>query len=96
MTYKIKPTSTFKKEYKLAKKRGLDLSLINEVIDLLAQGQTLPEKYNDHDLLGNYKGYRECHIQTDWLLIYQYDNGNCYLYLARTGTHSDLFGKNRK
>ena len=58
---------------------------------LWPEGKTLEAKYKDHALTGNYKGYRECHIQPDWLLIYQYDNNELYLYLARTGTHSDLF-----
>ena len=91
MKYEIKPSHTFKKELKQAQKRGLDISKLVSVVNALAEGKTLEVKYKDHALTGNYKGYRECHIQPDWLLIYQYDNNELYLYLARTGTHSDLF-----
>ena len=89
MKYQLKPTSRFKQDIKTAKKRGYDLSLLTEVIDLLAAGEQLPPKYKDHNLIGNYKGFRECHIQPDWLLIYEISEN--VLYLARTGTHSDLF-----
>ena len=89
MKYQLKPTSRFKQDIKAAKKRGYDLSLLTEVIDLLAAGEQLPPKYKDHNLIGNYKGFRECHIQPDWLLIYEVSEN--VLYLARTGTHSDLF-----
>lgn len=91
MKYEIKPSHTFKKELKQAQKRGLDISKLISVVNTLAEGKILEAKYKDHALTGNYKGYRECHIQPDWLLIYQYDNDALYLYLARTGTHSDLF-----
>lgn len=93
MKYKIKPSATFKKEVKTAQKRNLDLSLLTKVIDMLADGIPLPAIHRDHNLHGDFKGYRECHIQNDWLLIYKYGSadGTLYLYLARTGTHSDLF-----
>ena len=91
MKYEIKVSNTFKKDVRLAQKRNLDLSQLGKVIDLLAAGQPLPRKYKDHPLTGNYKGYRECHIQPDWLLIYQYHHEDLYLYLTRTGSHSDLF-----
>jgi mRNA interferase YafQ len=64
-----------------------------EVITLLAKGEPLPGKYKDHALLGNFKGLRECHITADWLLLYEIDDDKLYLYLTRTGTHSDLFEK---
>ena len=89
MKYQLKPTSKFKQDIKTAKKRGYDLSLLTEVLDILAAGEQLPPKYKDHNLIGNYKGFRECHIQPDWLLIYEVSEN--VLYLARTGTHSDLF-----
>ncbi len=89
--YGIVPTSMFKKDLKLAKKRGYDLSLLDKVIDTLAKGQPLDEKYRDHNLVGNYKGCRECHITPDWLLIYEILENELILYLTRTGTHSDLF-----
>lgn len=89
--YGVVLTSMFKKDFKLAKKRGYDISLLNNVIDILASGQPLAEKYKDHSLVGNYKGCRECHITPDWLLIYEIDDNKLFLYLTRTGTHSDLF-----
>jgi mRNA interferase YafQ len=71
MTLKITWTSRFKKDYKLAMKRGLPIHELDDVIRILARDETLPEKYRDHLLTGNWKGHRECHIQPDWLLIYK-------------------------
>ena len=68
--YEVKFTTAFKKSYKLMKKRGLDISLLDDVVDKLRQGIPLEEKYKDHGLSGNYEGFRECHIKPDWLLIY--------------------------
>ena len=76
---------------KLAIKRGYDTDLLNEVVTIIAAGKELPEKYRDHPLRGNYGGCRECHITTDWLLIYEISDDELILYLTRTGTHSDLF-----
>ncbi len=73
------------------KKRGLDLSLLDEVVDKLRQGIPLEEKYRDHGLIGNYQGFRECHIKPDWLLIYLIENDILTLTLVDTGSHSDLF-----
>jgi len=84
-------TSTFRKDLKIAKKRGYDLSLIEFVIDELLKENTLPQKYKDHVLTGNYRGFRECHISPDWLLIYVVDKDKLVLIVSRTGTHSDLF-----
>ena len=89
--YEVKFTSAFKKSYKLMKKRGLDLALLDDVIDKLRQGKTLEEKYRDHALTGNYVGFRECHIMPDWLLIYRVFDDKLVLSLTRTGSHSDLF-----
>ena len=91
MKYTIRPTSKFQKDLKRVQKRGYDLSLLTDIIKRLAAGETLPEKNRDHNLSGNYAGCRECHIAPDWLLIYEIDNGELFLYLTRTGTHSDLF-----
>ena len=91
MKYEIIRTSQFKKDYKLSKKRGKDLNLLLTVIKMLANGETLPEKYKDHQLAGGYVGYRECHIQPDWLLIYKQTEKELILTLSRTGMHSDLF-----
>lgn len=67
------------------------MALLQEVVDLLASGETLPDKYRDHSLTGDYNGYRECHVLPDWLLIYRIENDFLILGLTRTGTHSDLF-----
>lgn len=91
--YTVKPTSQFKKDYKLAMKRGLDISLLEDIIAKLALGESLPEKNRDHALNGNWNGYRECHILPDWLLIYKLEDNVLILTLARTGTHSNLFNK---
>ena len=82
-------TSRFKKDLKSIKKRNLNLDLLIDVIDMLAEGKELPEKYRDHELVGNWNGHRECHIQPDWLLIYKIEADIIMLY--RTGSHSDLF-----
>jgi mRNA interferase YafQ len=91
MKYEIKPTNKFKKDLKRLKERGYDICLISEVIKLLANGEVLPEKYCDHNLVGNYINCRECHITPDWLLIYEKYESKLILYLTRTGSHSDLF-----
>ncbi len=91
MKYEIKFTSRFKKDYKLAQKRGLDISALEKVVEMLADGQSLPDEFHDHPLIGNYSGCRECHITPDWLLIYKFFESVLVLELSRTGTHSDLF-----
>lgn len=91
MKYQIEMSTRFKKDYKLAKKRGYNMDLLKEVIDILANGDQLPEKYFDHPLSGDYRGSRECHIEPDWLLIYRIEKDLLVLGLTRTGTHSDLF-----
>ena len=91
--YIVKPTTQFKKDYKLAIKRRLKINLLEDVIASLAIGEPLPEANKDHALTGNWVGHRECHIQPDWLLIYRIEDDVLVLTLARTGTHSDLFGK---
>ena len=93
MNYDIIWTTQFKKDYKLALKRHLDIDLLDDIIRALSQGKTLPEKNKDHALSGNWTGYRECHIQPDWLLIYRIDNDVLVLTLTRNGTHSNLFSK---
>ena len=88
---KVVFSSSFKNDFKLAKKRKFDIKLLNEVIDKLANQEKLDPKYKDHKLSGKYKDYRECHIKPDWLLIYKIENDELELFLLRTGTHSDLF-----
>ena len=89
--YKIVPSNQFKKDLKLTKKRGLNLELLSSVVNTLAEGKHLDEKYRDHSLPGEYQGFRECHIEPDWLLVYRIDGKELELFLFRTGTHSDLF-----
>ena len=89
--YQVKTTTHFKKDYKLAMRRGRKMNLLKEVITLLAMGKPLPEKYKDHALAGNWSGHRECHIQPDWLLVYRIEDDVLVLTLSRTGSHSDLF-----
>ena len=91
--YQVKFTTTYKKIYKLMKKRGLDLSLLDEVVDLLRQGRQLDERYRDHSLSGSFAGFRECHIKPDWLLVYLIENDVLTLTLVDTGSHSDIFKK---
>jgi mRNA interferase YafQ len=91
MNLKVVWTSRFKKDYKLAMKRGLNIDLIDNVIRMLSSNQALPKEYNDHPLNGNWKGFRECHIEPDWLLIYRIEKDVLVLTLQRTGSHSDLF-----
>jgi len=93
MRLTIVPTSRFRKDFRKAVKRGLDISAFEKVVDTLAQQKPLPLSNRDHELSGNFKGYRECHIQSDWLLIYKVYNNELVLSLERTGTHSDLFKK---
>ena len=91
--YKYKPveSSLFKKTRKLAQKRGLDLSLLQEAIVLLSKGEVLPPKYRDHQLRGRLSAFRECHIKGDWLLVYRIIEDKLVLSLHSTGTHADLF-----
>lgn len=91
MRYTIKPSNRFQKDLKIAKKRGYNIDILTEIIKKLAAGEELPAKNKDHQLSGKLANYRECHITPDWLLMYEKDNETLYLYLLRTGTHSDLF-----
>lgn len=91
MKYNVRPSTRFQKDLKSLNKRGYDISLITKVIKDLADGLTLDRKFKDHALSGEYKGCREYHIISDWLLIYEISEKDLFLYLTRTGTHSDLF-----
>lgn len=82
-------TNQFKKDYKLAMKRHLDIDLLDDIIRKLASSEPFPEKNKDHALIGNWTGHRECHIQPDWLLVYRIENDLLVLTLSRTGTHSE-------
>lgn len=81
-------TSKFKKDFKIIKKRHWNIEKLKKVIVILIKKEELPTEYKDHSLQGIYKGYRDCHIEPDWILIYKIESG--VLYLARTGSHSDL------
>lgn len=87
----VHATSKFKKDLKVMMKRGCKPERLWEVVELLRDQQPLPEKNRDHALTGDYTGFRECHIQPDWLLVYRVEDDILILTLARTGTHSDLF-----
>ena len=91
--YDLAVTAQFRKDYKLAKKRGLKMEALAETVTLLAKGEALSEKYRDHSLSGNWIGHRECHILPDWLLIYRIEENVLVLTLTRTGTHSDLLDR---
>ena len=82
-------TTQFKKDYKKAKKSHKNFIILEAVINLLAENQKLPVKYRDHKLSGQYNNYRECHIEPDWLLIYEITQDE--LMLIRLGSHSELF-----
>lgn len=88
---RIVPSQKCNRDVKLAIKRGYNIQLLDDVVEMIAEQQLLPPKYKDHKLIGNYSGCRECHITPDWLLIYEISNEELILYLTRTGTHSDLF-----
>lgn len=90
MKYKVFLTKSFQKDLKRIQKRKCKIEELNNVIDMLTAGQSLPEKYHDHQLVGNLKKFRECHIRPDWLLIYQKIDEKLILVLSRTGSHSDL------
>ena len=89
--FEVVLSNRFRKDLKLAAKRGLRLDELNAIVEQLAAGQTLPERNRDHALTGDYIGCREGHIRPDWLLVYRVDGDALELFLFRTGTHSDLF-----
>ena len=93
MKYELVLSGKFKKGLKSAKKRGLDISLLDSIVDKLLQGMPLEEKYQDHPLKGNGDGFRECHIQSDWLLIYLIEDDKLTLTLVETGIHADSYKK---
>lgn len=91
MKLKFKATSKFKKDYKKIKKRGYKIEKLEMVISTLLDGKELDSMYKDHELIGDYKGFRECHVESDWLLIYTINKEELVLVALRTGSHSDLF-----
>ena len=91
--YTVKTTAQFKKDFKLAMKRGLRIELLEDAIAVLAMGGMLPDRNRDHALTGDWVGHRECHILPGRLLVYRIEDEILVLTLTRTGTHSDLFGR---
>ena len=87
---KLQISTKFRKDYKRIKKRGYNLSLLQDILDKLCAKEPLEPKHRDHALSGSYKGFRECHIQPDWLLIYMLEDDILTLTLVDTGTHTDL------
>lgn len=87
----LKTTSAFRKDLKRLRKRGTNLNKLDFVLTKLLSGEVLEERYKDHALIGNYIGFRECHIEPDFLLIYCIDNNKLILTAVRVGSHSDLF-----
>lgn len=91
MTFEVRYTAKFKKDLKIAARQGKNLDVLFNVVEKLAQGEKLDVKFRDHALTGNYVGYRECHLEPDWLLVYRYIDQILVLSLSRLGSHSDLF-----
>ncbi len=91
MKYSVKSTSQFKKNLKLSRKRNRDINHLYELIELIASGETIPSKYKEHILIGNFKGIHECHVENDWLLLFEFDEEELKLILHGVGTHIDLF-----
>lgn len=91
MKHEVKFTNQFKKDLKLAKKRNKDLNKLFKAVEILASGGTLDAKYRDHGLSGDYQGTRECHIEPDWLLVYEIRDDVLVLMLYRLGSHFELF-----
>ena len=91
MKYEVKFTNQFKRDLKLAKKQGKDINRLFDVISTLAEGKKLDSKYRDHNLSGDYTGCRECHMEPDWLLVYEVMDHVLVLMVYRVGTHSELF-----
>lgn len=96
MAYRVTTTNQFEKDVKRCKKRGLPMGDLRTVISLLAKDGHLPESYRPHKLSGNRSGLWECHIKSDWLLIWEQFEEELRLLMLATGTHSDLFGKKRR
>ena len=90
--YSVRTSKRYRRELKTVLSRGKDESKLEEVIDILASGESLPPRYADHSLSGKWKGYRECHIEPNWLLVYSIHDDVLVLALMSTGTHSDIFG----
>ena len=91
MKYSVIRTTRFRKELKKMIRRGADIGKLEMVVNILASGESLPPQYHDHALTGDMVGTRDCHITSDWILLYRIENDVLVLTLTRTGTHADLF-----
>ena len=91
--YQVNYTKRMRKDIQRMHRRGKDLSKLTTVLDLLKTGEPLPEIYRDHQLKGDLEDLRECHIESNWLLVYRIDEGELILLATATGTHSDIFGE---
>ena len=89
--YKVEASSKFKRDLKRLARRGYDIELLKGIVRVLANGESLPAKNEDHPLKGKWAKYRECHVTSDWVLVYKIDKGTLILALSRTGTHADIF-----
>ena len=90
---RLKRTAQFKRDVRLAKRRGKSIGKLMDVIRLIVSESEMPHELRDHELVGRFKGHRECHIESDWLLVYRVERDELICTAVRTGTHSDLFGK---
>ena len=90
--FEISRTNQFKRDFKRITKRNYDVSKLEKFLTILVSGKVLPEKYKVHPLSNNFKGYFDCHIEPDWILLYKKDESNRIITLVRTGTHADIFG----
>ena len=88
----LNTTAQFRRDYKLIKRRGYNIALLEEVLDKLLRRENLDARHRDHALTGDYAGFRECHVRADWLLVYAVDDKQLTLTASRTGTHSEIFG----
>ena len=89
MALRFRPTGQFDKDMKVLARRGLDLDLLEDVVERLRRRERLPRRFQDHSLVGKYRRNRECHVAPDWLLVYRVEGDE--LIAVRTGSHSDLF-----
>ncbi len=96
MKYEIRASGSYRKDVKLAVRRGLDIEKLLAVVEYLRNGEPLPAQHRNHLLQGEYRGLWECHVTPDWLLIYDREDGIRLITLQRTGTHADLFGKKKR
>ena len=92
MTYTVRISTRFKKDFRRCMKRGLDMKLITDAMDLLEATGTLPAEYKPHPLKGDHKGQWECHIEPNWLMTWEQNDNELTLLFLQTGTHSDIFG----